>query len=364
MIGLLVLEDGTVFQGKGFGYEGKKAGEVVFNTSMTGYQQILTDPSYCGQIVVMTYALIGNYGVNREDMEAVRSYANGFVVHQLCTEPNNWRAYGKLEEFLIDQQVIGLQGVDTRALTLHLRRHGTLRGIVAAGDYSPGELLLQLHNLAPGENCPVAKVSTAKPYVLPGGPLKMVVMDFGVKQNILRWFQKNGCKLIVVPFDAPAEQIMDYRPDGIILSNGPGDPENIRHVTKTVSAVLEKVPVLGVCLGHQLLGLTLGGKTYKLPFGHRGGNHPVKDLKTGRVFMTAQNHGYALEANSLPGDETEISHISLFDGTVEGIRHRKLPVFSVQFHPEGAPGPQDSEYIFRQFLDAVRLRRAIQQVAG
>ncbi|MDS1029383.1 glutamine-hydrolyzing carbamoyl-phosphate synthase small subunit [Bacillota bacterium LX-D] len=353
MQGHLVLEDGSVFSGKAFGCQGKRIGEVVFNTSMTGYQQIFTDPSYCGQIITMTYPLIGNYGINPEDMEASRSFAQGIIVHDLCTKPNNWRATNTLENFLIDQGLIGLSGLDTRALTIHLRQFGSLRGIIAAGEYDSQELLVELQQAKNVDQSFVSRVSTSKPYTLPGGPCHLVVIDFGSKQNIIRWFNQKGCTITVVPYNTSAEEILAYEPQGVILSNGPGDPQNVQEVTENILGLFGRVPVLGVCLGHQLLGLALGGKTFKLHFGHRGGNHPVQDVQTRKVFMTSQNHGYALEKESLPTDEVEVSHISLFDETVEGLRHKKLPVFSVQFHPEAAPGPLDSAYIFQQFLDMV-----------
>lgn len=346
----LALEDGTCFTGEAFGATGKANGEVVFNTGMTGYQEILTDPSYCGQIVTMTYPLIGNYGINREDMESARPRARGLVVHSLAEHPSNWRAELKLEEFLAAHGVVGIRGIDTRALTRRLRRSGTMRGVIATGDWPLEQLAEEARQSPPlsGQQL-VPQVTTPEPYSLPGSGPHVVVVDFGVKENILRWLTKLSCRVTVVPAGTTAEEVLEYRPDGVLLSNGPGDPKDVPDAVRTIRDLLGTLPIFGICLGHQLLGLALGADTYKLPFGHRGGNHPVKDLATGRVYITSQNHGYAIDARTLPR-EVEASHVNLNDGTVEGLRHWRLPAFSVQYHPEACPGPEDSAYLFDRFM--------------
>jgi carbamoyl-phosphate synthase small subunit len=346
----LALEDGTVFRGKAFGCEGKQFGEVVFNTGMTGYQKILTDPSYCGQIVVLTYPLIGNYGVNRDDFESERPWVRGFVIKELCAYPNNWRYWIKLEEFCRKHGIIGLAGIDTRALTRRLRNYGTMRGIIAAGEQDPAQLVEEARMAPPlsGQDL-VRTVSTSEVRVWGEGPVKVVVVDFGIKYNILRSLVQRNCTVYLVPAWTSAEEILSYRPRGVVLSNGPGDPKDVWYAVEAARKLIGRVPLMGICLGHQILGLALGGDTYKLKFGHRGSNHPVKDLETGRVYITSQNHGFAVDDRSLPR-EVVASFRNLNDGTVEGLKHRKLPVFSFQYHPEGAPGPLDSTYLFDRFM--------------
>lgn len=350
MQAVLVLEDGSVFYGKAFGATGEQWGEVVFNTGMTGYQEVLTDPSYCGQIVVMTYPLIGNYGINKDDFEAKKSFVRGFVVKEECHRPSNWRVSNKIDEFLAREGVIGISGIDTRALTRRIRNHGTMRGIISSA-------ATDIHTLIDkARSCPqitgqelVPTVATKEIYTVPGNGPRVVLMDFGAKANIVRCLNQRGCEVVVVPPTTTPEEIMTLGPQGVMLSNGPGDPTDVPYAIKTVSNLIGQLPIFGICLGHQIIGLAVGGKTYKLKFGHRGANHPVKDLATGRVFITSQNHGFAVDRQSLPPD-VEVSHINLNDNTVEGLRHKSLPVFSVQYHPEAAPGPMDSEYLFDQFL--------------
>lgn len=352
MKAFLALEDGTVYEGIAFGAVGVGQGEVVFNTSMTGYQEILTDPSYCGQIVVMTYPLIGNYGINLEDMESAGPKVRGFVVRELCDLPSNWRASGSLESFLKENNIVGIQGIDTRSLTRRLRSQGTMKGVLVAGEVTREELT-ELARKAPGLTGQdlVSQVTVREPYTIDGDKYHVVVMDFGVKHNIVRWLTKLGCRVTVVPADTFAEEIFSLNPDGIILSNGPGDPKGVLYAAETIRRLLGYCPIFGICLGHQLLALALGGDTYKLPFGHRGGNHPVKDLAAGRVYITSQNHGFAVDAASLKEDLAEVTHINLNDNTVEGFKCRKVPCFSVQYHPEAFPGSTDSEYLFFEFFD-------------
>ncbi|SMB94528.1 carbamoyl-phosphate synthase small subunit [Thermanaeromonas toyohensis ToBE] len=350
----LILEDGTIFQGEALEAGYFCHGEVVFNTSMTGYQEILTDPSYCGQIVVLTYPLIGNYGINEEDREAPRPQVLGLVVREACLEPSNWRAQETLASYLKRYRIPVIQGVDTRALTRHLRTRGTMRGILTSGQVDWEEVKRLVRQTPPlsGDKL-VPAVTNSQPYVLGEGSPRIAVYNLGVKQSILEWFIKQGCSVTVFPAHSTAEDILAIQPDGVLLSNGPGDPKDVPYGVETVKGLLGKVPILGICLGHQILALALGGDTFKLHFGHRGGNHPVKDLTTGRVYITSQNHGYAVAAGSLPSEEVYVSHINLNDDTVEGLRHRYLPVFSVQYHPEAGPGPRDSEYIFREFLELI-----------
>lgn len=347
----LFLEDGKVFAGSAFGTPISREGEVVFNTSMTGYQEILTDPSYCGQIVVMTYPLIGNYGANTEDFEAPRPVAQGLVVRELCNYPGNWRQDENMEEFCTRNGITGIAGVDTRALTRHLRKRGTMQGILTT-DYAAGQQWLtrvQSGELVRQTDL-VEQVSTKQTYHIPGkGPL-VAVLDFGIKQNILRTAHEQGCRLAVLPAWSKPDEILALKPQGLLLSNGPGDPKDVPYAVETIKALLGRLPIFGICLGHQLLSLALGADTYKLRFGHRGANHPVQDLATGQVNITSQNHGYAVAEESLANLPIKITHKNLNDGTIEGIRHKTLPAFSVQYHPEAAPGPHDSEYLFAEFF--------------
>lgn len=347
----LALEDGTVFRGKSFGSTGIVTGEVVFNTSMTGYQEILTDPSYCGQILVLTYPLVGNYGINEDDFESDRPWLQGLIIKELCEYPSNWRCRMNLDEFCSRHGIIGLAGIDTRTLTRRLRSCGTMRGVIATGEQDADSLIEKARQAPPisGRNL-VKFVSTKEVKVFGNGPFKVVVLDLGVKRNIIRFLVQNNCTVYVVPAWTPAEEILSHRPHGVVLSNGPGDPRDAVEVVETTRQLIGKVPLLGVCLGHQILGLAFGGETYKLKYGHRGANHPVKDLKTGRVYITSQNHGYAVDEESIPAGELVVTHRNLNDGTVEGIRHRTEPIFSYQFHPEGSPGILDTTHLFERFV--------------
>lgn len=350
--GVLALEDGTVFWGENFGASGKSRGEVVFNTAMTGYQEILTDPSYAGQILTMTYPLIGNYGINEEDVESDRPQVRGLIVREACPYPSNWRSKETLVAYLERHQVIGLAGVDTRALTRLLRTQGTMRGILSTlpTDLAAPEVLVAAAKEFPFHSPDlVSSVSTSVPYQIPGPGPRVVVVDLGVKRSILRILQSYGCALTVVPFSFSAEEILALAPDGVLFSNGPGNPKDVPQAINTAAQLVGKKPLLGICLGHQVLALALGGDTYKLKFGHRGANHPVKEIKQNRVYITSQNHGYAVVPASLP-PEVEITHVNLNDETVEGLQHLSLPVFSIQYHPEASPGPQESRYLFERFL--------------
>ncbi|MEM4657803.1 MAG: glutamine-hydrolyzing carbamoyl-phosphate synthase small subunit [Candidatus Methanosuratincola sp.] len=363
MEAILVLEDGSTFHGKGFGAEGEATGEVVFNTSITGYQEILTDPSYCGQIVVMTYPEIGNYGVNALDEESRKPFVRGFVVREYWGSPSNWRSSGNLGDYLKSHGIVGIEGVDTRSITRITRNLGAMRGIISTVDFDKESLLRKVRASRGmlGTDL-VSEVTTegiytwsrdtgewgSKEGVGEKGRFSVVVYDFGTKYNILRRLADMGCDVTVVPANTSPAEVLGLHPDGIVLSNGPGDPAAVTYAVETTRALVGKTPILGICLGHQILSLALGGKTFKLKFGHRGANQPVKNLLTGRVEITSQNHGFAVDADSLGGD-VEITHINLNDGTVEGIRHRELPAFSVQYHPEASPGPHDSSYLFLHF---------------
>jgi carbamoyl-phosphate synthase small subunit len=351
----LALEDGTVFSGYAFGQPGEVGGEIVFNTSMTGYQEILTDPSYCGQIVTMTYPLIGNYGVNAEDFEAKRPFARGMIVREFCRQPSNWRSAGNLDEFMKDFGLMGLEGIDTRALTKRLRTQGTMKGIISISDEPDADLIARAGKLPElsGQKF-VKQVSTTEVITIPGSGSRVVLLDFGAKGNTASCLSNHGCEVIIAPWDIDAADIESLNPQGIMLSNGPGDPKDVPEAIGTIGKLLTRYPIFGICLGHQLLALSLGGNTYKMKFGHRGGNHPVKDLATGRVYITSQNHGFAVEESSLKAEDVTVSHRNVNDGTVEGLRHRHLPLFSVQYHPEAAPGPMDSEYLFGEFFNAIQ----------
>jgi len=349
MKGYLLFEDGTRFEGEIFGYEKETVGEVVFNTGMTGYQEILTDPSYYGQIVVMTYPLIGNYGVNSDDVESENPKVKGFVVRELYENYSNWRGSETLENYLCKNKIVGLQGVDTRALTKFLREKGSMAGkIIVAKEYDENDIE-DIKNF--DNHRAVEKITTKKPYTLKPKLTKIAVLDFGIKQNIIRFLLKRKAQLIVYPAMTPSEKILEDNPDGIFLSNGPGDPSELHEVIENIKKLIGKKPMFGICLGHQLICLALGGKTTKLKYGHRGTNHPVKDLLKDRVYITSQNHGYVVEEDSLDKGDVIISHINLNDESIEGIRHKKLPLFSVQFHPEASPGPQDTAYLFDEFME-------------
>lgn len=353
MKALLVLEDGTVFKGSSFGAAGERAGEVVFNTSMAGYQEILTDPSYKGQIVTMTYPLIGNYGVNSEDVESAKPYVEAFVVRECSRLASSWRCEKSLDEYLKENNIVGIEGVDTRALTRHIRLAGAMKAVISTEDLDEKNLTAKA-KASPGliGRDLVKDVTFEKIHQWNDkGKYNVVVVDTGVKYNILRQLALHDCKVTIVPAMTGAEQIFALGPDGILLSNGPGDPAGVPYVVETVKELLgKKIPIFGICFGHQMLGLALGGKTFKLKFGHHGGNHPVKDLKTGKVHITVQNHGFCVDIDSLNKEDIEITHINLNDNTLEGIRHKKLPIFSVQFHPEASPGPHDARYLFTEFI--------------
>ncbi len=346
---LLVLEDGSVYKGKAFGSDHYHIGELVFNTSMTGYQEILTDNSYCGQIVMMTYPLIGNYGINREDYESIVPAVFGFVVKDYCDSPSNWRSQETLDEFLKREDIPGIYGVDTRAITRKLRDEGVMKATLADPDADIDEIVRTLKETDYLHD-QVERVSSGKIFPIPNRGKKVVLIDFGAKLGIVRELSKRGCDLIVVPYDTPAEKILSYRPDGVMLTNGPGNPEDLPQSIETIRQLIPQTVVFGICLGHQLISLACGAKTYKLKFGHRGGNHPVVDLKTGKVEITSQNHGYAVDIDSLKDTRLIMTHQALNDKSCEGVRHQDYPCFSVQFHPEASAGPEDSRDLFDEFI--------------
>lgn len=399
---ILALADGTIFEGIAFGAEGACVGEVVFNTSMTGYQEVLTDPSYKGQIVCMTYPLIGNYGINTEDIESRRPFVEGFIVKEGSPFPSNWRKSQSLEAYLKEWGIVGIQGIDTRALTKRIRDQGAMEGVISTVDLSPPSLVNKARaspgligrDLVKEVTCtepfrwsqgewrwpngyPDDRRSTAdereetRPQLdlfgerssVIGHRLRVVAVDCGIKYNILRQLVGHGCDVVIVPASTTADEILAYDPDGIFLSNGPGDPEGVPYLIETTRRLIGKRPIFGICLGHQILGLALGGRTYKLKFGHHGANHPVKELHTARVEITTQNHGFAVDMGSFPSEEVELTHVNLNDGTVEGMRHTRLPLFSVQYHPEASPGPHDSRYLFHRFVALMQQQRGIQAAA-
>lgn len=378
MRAILALEDGRIFEGESFGATGTRVGEVCFNTSMTGYQEVLTDPSYRGQIVAMTYPLIGNYGTNALDQESREPQVRGFVIEELSEIPSNWRSESSLEDYLLRWEIPGVQGIDTRALTRHLRERGAMKACLTSEALSEKEAVAQA---IAGQGVIgmdyVREVSTRESYqwdpddrlsvtwsvasgnagevirqTLPPVRHRVVAYDYGIKENILRRLRQNGFAVTVVPATTTADEVLALNPDGVFLSNGPGDPSVLHYAHEALRDLMGKKPIFGICLGHQVLGFAVGGKTFKLKFGHHGGNQPVKDLRTGKVAITSQNHGFAVDADSLPA-EMEVTHINLNDGTVEGMRHRELPVFSVQYHPEAAPGPHDASYFFSQFAELI-----------
>jgi len=365
---ILALEDGTVFTGRSFGREGEATGEVVFNTALCGYQEVLTDPSYAGQIVTMTYPHIGNYGVNREDVESARPQVAGFVVREISTVASSWRASGELHRYLDEAGIVGLSEIDTRALTRRLRSLGAMRGVISSQERDDATLVDRARSSRSMVGADLARAVTCPrtylfedPLLKTGSALHVVAYDFGMKRNILRMLAATGCDVTVVPATTTAEEAMGLDPDGVFLSNGPGDPEACSYAIGAARALIRRVPVFGICLGHQILGLACGGRTFKLKFGHRGANHPVRNIGTGQVEITSQNHGFAVDPSLFERPELILTHVNLNDGTVEGFRHRDLPVFSVQYHPEASPGPHDSHYLFHEF---VRLMAAARRLSA
>jgi carbamoyl-phosphate synthase small subunit len=360
----LILEDGTVFEGTAFGSEQASVGEIVFNTSMTGYQEILSDPSYCGQIVTMTYPLIGNYGINSDDFESISPAVKGLVVRELAEFPSNFRSNSTLDELFKTKNIPGISDIDTRKLTRLIRSKGAIKGILTAAgeEVDVQEVVRKLAEIEMPRD-QVAQVSTARPYPSPGRGKRVVLIDYGMKHGILRELNNRDCDVIVVPYNTTAKEILAWGPDGVMLSNGPGDPKDVEECVEVVRELLGEVPLFGICLGHQLFARACGAETYKLKFGHRGGNHPVTDLTTGRVEITSQNHGYSVDENTLQGTRLEVTHTALNDSTIEGLKHIDYPAFTVQYHPESSPGPEDSNYLFDRFIEMMSANRKEQQYA-
>ncbi|MFO7962834.1 MAG: glutamine-hydrolyzing carbamoyl-phosphate synthase small subunit [Desulfobacterales bacterium] len=377
MKALLALEDGRIFPCRSFTGSGETSGEVVFNTGMTGYQEVLTDPSYSGQLVTMTYPLVGNYGVNAEDVESDRIQVAGFIVKEYQSDYSNFRAVRSLADYLMEHGVMGVDGLDTRALTRHIRTAGAMRAVISTDDRDPRRIVEKANEIPPMAGLDLTrKVATPTPYFWDSGMIRfcrpgsapldtsvwrhrgrkpaVVAFDYGIKYNILRCMENRGFEILVVPGTTDAGTIRSLEPDGIFLSNGPGDPEPVAYAVDTIRELLGYRPIFGICLGHQLLGLALGGKTYKLKFGHHGCNQPVKNLFTGKIEITSQNHGFAVDIDSLAGKSIEVTHINLNDRTLEGFRHTTLPAYSVQYHPEACPGPHDAEYLFDRFVDMIQ----------
>lgn len=349
----LLLEDGTLFTGRAFGSQTETTGEVVFNTGMTGYQEVLSDPSYCGQIVTMTYPLIGNYGITRDDFEAIRPSIHGFVVREHEEIPSNWRAEYSLDYLLKEYNIPGISEIDTRMLTRILRHHGTMKGILTSSNLSIDALQerIQASSLLTDQ---VQRVSSRSIYSSPGYKERIVLVDFGSKSGIMRDLTKRGCDVVIVPHDTNAEQIRRLKPDGILLSNGPGNPKDVPNAVQMIQDLLGEYPIFGICLGHQLFALACGADTQKMKFGHRGGNHPVKDIISNRCYITSQNHGYTVLDETVANTRLEITHVNNNDKTIEGLKHKDVPAFSIQYHPEASPGPFDSSYLFDDFIEMIR----------
>ena len=375
MKAFIALEDGTVFEGKGCGVNGEREGEIVFNTSMTGYQEIMTDPSYKGQIVTMTYPLIGNYGINKEDIESGSPKVEGFIVKELSKSTSNYRATDSLANYFKTHGILAVEDIDTRALTMHIRAKGAMKCVLSTIDHDARSLVKKAKASRGIVGVDLVKeVTCDEPFIFDedvqgsktelNPKLKVIVMDFGVKYNILRMLTMVGCSVTVVPAHTKASDILDMRPDGVLLSNGPGDPEGVPYAIEEIRKLLGKIPIFGICLGQQLLGLAYGGKTYKLKFGHRGANQPIKELSTGKVYIASENHGFAVDINSIKHEPVHATHINLNDNTIEGIEHEIYPAFSVQYHPEASPGPHDSYGLFAKFKDIMNTFKKGSRIQG
>ncbi len=352
----LVLEDGTIFYGDSFGFRGESLGEVVFSTGMTGYQEMITDPSFRGQIVTLTYPLIGNYGSILNDIESENPHIKGLIVKEICHEFSNFRADFSLAEYLQRNEIVAISGIDTRALTIKIRENGSMKGLITISDLPNSELIKRVEEYNFSTSNLVNEVTAQSTYVQGQGSIKIGLIDCGTKRSIIRNLVKRNCQVVVFPAHAKLAEVISYDLDALVFSNGPGDPQDIPHVVELAKNLAGKLPMYGICLGHQILALAFGAKTYKMKFGHRGGNHPVKDLATGKIYITAQNHGYAVDKDSIKDTDLEITYTNLTDGTVEGIKHKKHLVTSIQFHPEASPGPTDAQYIFDQFINMIAKR--------